>query len=230
MKVDVIVLVKGTPPCWKKSLDSFYRELPVNRLLIGDASCTGETLDTAKEYPNVVVYDQQKIRTIGYCIRKLIENVETEWFVFLHSDVVLPQNWFTEMAKYCGKYDWFECKKVGIYPDGTKPELKKELERQFELRRAYSGGQMGKTKVLKKVVSFIDDDFVHRTEDVVIQHILEKLGYKYGKVATTYHYHYVNPYRLTRKDRFQSMMSILKYQKTDWHSMWSNFKLFVSGK
>jgi len=35
MNVDVIIPVKNTGPCWRESLDSFYREIPINRLLIG---------------------------------------------------------------------------------------------------------------------------------------------------------------------------------------------------
>lgn len=208
MKVDVVVSVKNTGSHWKECLDSFYREIPINRLLIGDGGCTDKTIDIVKQYPNTVIFDHSKFKTLGFSLRKLVEEVNTEWFIYLHSDVVLPPNWFTEMSKYCDRWDLFECKRIGVYPDGTKRELKE----QFQASRAYSGSQMGKTKILKQVVAFIDDDFVYRTEDIVIQNILTKMGGKYGKAPTTYHYHFLKSDTLTRKDHFQSITSIIKYQ------------------
>jgi len=208
MKVDVVIPLKNTGHYWKDCLDSLFREIPINRLLVGDGGCTDDSIEIVKAYPNVIVFDHSKFKSQGYCIRRLIENVETEWFVYLHSDVLLPKGWFKEMVKYCDRWDWFECKRIGIYPDGTR----KELKLQFKARRAYSGSQMGKTKVLKQIVSFIQDDYIRRTEDIIIQQILQRLGYKYGKASTTFHYHFLKAYdAVTDKDRIETILSFIKY-------------------
>ena len=44
-RVDVIVPVKNTRGNWKACLDSFYREIPINQLLIGDGGCTDDTIE-----------------------------------------------------------------------------------------------------------------------------------------------------------------------------------------
>lgn len=210
-RVDVIVPVKNTRDNWKACLDSFYREIPINRLLIGDGGCTGNTIKIVREYPRVTVFDQSKLNLLGYRIKCLIEEVETEWFVYLHSDVSLPKGWYEEMCKYRGRWDWFECKRILVCPDGKQ----QELTGQYKSPRAYSGSQMGNTTVLKKAVESIQDDYLYRTEDIIIQQNVESLGYKYGKAPTTFHYHYAVPRTLTRDEQVQlavqTARAIIKY-------------------
>ncbi len=214
MKVDVITSVfEGTNlEHWKESVSSFYQVLPINRFLIGNMGCRKEIIDVAMQYPNLVVFDQRDYKSLGYSLRKLIEAIDTEYFVYVHPDVVLPENWFTEMQKHVNEYDWFESNRVPIFPKAMRPEVKEQLkaefQRQFMLERAYSGSQIGKTTILKHVVKFIDDDYIIRTEDLVIQHILQKLGYKYGKVNETCHYHFIKPTtQLKPRDRIQTILA-----------------------
>jgi len=216
LKVDVIIPVKNTGPYWRECLESVHREIPVNRLLIGDGGCTDFTIQIAKEYPNVTVLDHSTFKTLGYSIRRLIEAVETEWFVYLHSDVLLPPGWFEEMSKCSRRYDWFECERRAIFPPDIGQELReiltRELVAQHGVKRAYSGSQMGKTKVLKEVVSTIEDDYIERTEDILIQQRVEMLGYRYGKVPSTYHLHYLKAdIILDEGQRVQTVLSYVKY-------------------
>lgn len=210
-RLDVIVPVKNTRGNWKDCLDSFYREIPINRLLIGDGGCTDNTIKIVSNYSRVTVFDQSKLKTLGYSIKRLIEEVKTEWFVYLHSDVSLPKGWYDEMCKYRGQWDWFECKRIIVHPDGKQ----QELTGQYKSPRAYSGSQMGKTAVLKKAVKYIQDDYIQRTEDIIIRQSVENSGYKYGKVPTTFHYHYVTPYTPTVKEQIQiaaqTAKAIIKY-------------------
>jgi glycosyltransferase involved in cell wall biosynthesis len=207
-KVDVIIPVKNAKGNWKKCLDSFYREIPINQLLIGDGGCTDNTIEIVRKYPRAKVFDHSKFKTLGFSIRRLIEKVGTEWFVYLHSDVSLPHGWYDEMCKYRTKWMWFECKRIGVYADGTK----RELVEQYEAQRAYSGSQMGKSTILKEAVKPFDDDYIQRTEDIIIMQNVEKLGYEYGKVPTTFHYHYITyPYAPTLSDALQTAQAIIKY-------------------
>ena len=210
-RVDVIIPVKNTKDNWEDCLDSFYPEIPINRLLIGDGGSTDDTIKIVRKYPRVTVFDQSKFNLLGYRIKCLIEEVETEWFVYLHSDVSLPKGWYDEMCKYRGQWDWFECKRIAMYPNGKQ----QELTGQYKAPRAYSGSQMGKTTVLKKAVEPFQDDYIYRTEDIIIKQNVESLGYKYGKAPTTFHYHYVVPHTLTKDEQvklaIQTAKAVIKY-------------------
>jgi len=210
-RVDVIIPVKNTKDNWEDCLGSFYREIPIDRLLIGDGGSIDDTIKIVRKYPRVTVFDQSKLNLLGYRIKCLIEEVETEWFVYLHSDVSLPKGWYEEMCKYRGRWDWFECRRIAVYPDGKQ----QELTGQYKKSRAYSGSQMGKTAVLKKAVEPIQDDYIYRTEDIIIKQYVESLGYKYGKVPTTFHYHHVVPHTRTKDEQvklaIQSAKATIKY-------------------
>lgn len=210
-RLDVIIPVKNSRDNWKKCLDSFYREIPINRLLIGDGGSTDETLEIVGKYPRVTILNQSKLKLLGYRIKSLVEKVETEWFVYLHSDVSLPRGWYDEMNKYRSQWDWFECKRVAVFPDGKK----QELTRQYKASRAYSGSQLGRSAVLKKAVEPIEDDYIYRTEDIIIMQNVVRLGYKYGKCPTTFHYHYVVPHKLTKDEQArlatQTAKATIKY-------------------
>ena len=95
--VDVIIPIVHTNELWRSNLISIYREIPVNRLLIGDGGCIDDSLEVARQFPRVEVLDHRNFTSLGYSIRHLIEAVETEWFVYLHSDVFLPPGWFETM-------------------------------------------------------------------------------------------------------------------------------------
>ena len=188
-RVDVIIPVKNTKDNWENCLDSFYREIPINRLLIGDGGCTDNTIEIVRKYPRVRVLDQSKFKTLGYRIKCLIKEVETEWFVYLHSDVSLPTGWYDEMCKYRKQWDWFECRRVAVY------HFEEELKDQFESHRAYSGSQMGRREAFTNIIKDIEDDYVYRMEDLLLQERIEDAGYKYGKVPTIFHYHHARKVR-----------------------------------
>jgi len=210
-RVDAIIPVRNTKDNWEDCLDSFYREIPINRLLIGDGGCTDDTIDMVRKYPRVTIFDHSKFKTLGYSIKWLIMEVETDWFVYLHSDVSLPYGWYDEMCKYREKWVWFECRRFAVFPDGKI----RELTQQFKNIRAYSGSQMGKTAILRKAIHTIEDDYIQRTEDIIIQQYVEALGYKYGKAPTAHHYHYLSLKKSNREQQIeiyeQTLKAIIKY-------------------
>lgn len=182
--VDVIIPIIHTNELWDANLKSFYREIPINRLLISDGGCIDNSIEILKKYPRVKIFDHKNIKTLGYCIKKLIEEVETEWFVYPHSDVYLPSGWFDKMHAHQSEYDWFGC-----------PMRITALVDYFHIHKAmgedspYMGSQMGKKEAFVKGIQKIDDDFVYRQEDAVFAHVVESNGYRHGKVSDTFHYH-----------------------------------------
>jgi glycosyltransferase involved in cell wall biosynthesis len=165
---------------------SVYREIPVHRLLIGDGGCIDNSIEIAKQFPRVVVYDHKKYVSLGYSLKKLIENVSTEWFVYLHSDVYLPEGWFEAMQTNCSKYDWFGCpQRITVMAEYPNVDKVKGIE------RPYAGSQMGRKAAFIKGIETIDDDYVYRQEDFVFSELVQRSGGRVGKVQETFHYHQV---------------------------------------
>lgn len=182
--VDVIIPIVHTNELWRKNLLSIYREIPVKRLLIGDGGCIDDSLKIALKFPRVKIFNHRKFVSLGFSIRKLIEEVQTPWFIYLHSDIYLPEGWFNEMTKHKSKYDWFECRQHHTllidFPLPYPPE-----------DRSLSGSQMGRKEAFKKILPQIDDDYLYRNEDMIYADLIKGQGYKYGRVASTFHFHQI---------------------------------------
>ncbi|MGM4906773.1 glycosyltransferase family 2 protein [Tardiphaga sp. 866_E4_N2_1] len=182
--VDVIVPIIHTNELWRKNLISIYREIPVNRLILGDGGSTDGSIDLAREFPRVEVLDHREFTSLGFSLRRLIEAVETDWFVYLHSDVYLPPDWFETMCKHRGEYDWFECsQRITLMAD--------YMLEVAEGARAFSGSQMGKKSAFAAVVPLIDDDYLYRNEDIILAGLVTRAGHRYGRVTDTFHFHQV---------------------------------------
>lgn len=178
--VDVIIPIIHTNELWECNLLSMYREIPINRLLISDGGCIDDSIEIAKRFPRVVVFDHKEYKSLGYCIRKLVEEVKTEWFIYPHSDVFIPEGWFEAMKKGQDKFDWFGC-----------PPMNTVLFQYLDTSetRPFAGSQMGRKSAFMKGLNEIDDDYVYRQEDFVFENIVKKHGGVNGRIYDTFHYH-----------------------------------------
>ena len=182
--VDVIIPIIHTNELWRSNLLSIYREIPVRRLILGDGGCIDDSLDVAREFPRVEVLDHRDFTSLGFSLRRLIEATETEWFVYLHSDVYLPEGWFDTMSANRENYDWFECnQRITVLAD--------YLFDTTAVERSYSGSQMGRRSAFEAVTPLIDDDYLYRNEDIVLARLVERTGGRYGKIGETHHFHQV---------------------------------------
>lgn len=182
--VDVIIPVIHTNELWRKNLISIYREIPVNRLILGDGGCIDGSLDIARAFPRVEVLDHRSFTSLGFSLRHLIEAVETDWFVYLHSDVYLPPGWFAAMSAHRDAYDWFECdQRITVMAD-YRLQVADDA-------RAFSGSQMGRKAAFAGVVSQIDDDYLYRNEDIILASLITRAGHRYGRVREAFHFHQV---------------------------------------
>jgi len=182
--IDVIIPVIHTNALWRANLVSIFREIPVNRLLLGDGGCVDDTLAIAKEFPRVEVIDHSNYKTLGYSICKLIEDVQTEMFIYLHSDVFIPEGFFEKMIQHKDQYDWFETSQQITALIEYHIDIKKH-ERGFGL----GGSQMGRKSAFESVLPKIDDDFLYRNEDIIIRKLLTDAGGRYGQIDDVFHYH-----------------------------------------
>lgn len=178
--VDVIIPVIHSNELWEANLQSIYREIPVARLLIGDGGCVDDTVAIVSRYPRVVLHDHRAVKTIGYSERLLIEAVETEWFIHLHSDVFLPDGWFDAMRKHQPHYDYFGC----LERDTVLVEFDADYG-----DRPWAGAQFGRTLAFTEGLKIVDDDFIYRQGDFLYRRMIEEGGFKEGFVRDTFHYH-----------------------------------------
>jgi hypothetical protein len=221
--VDVIIPLLHTNELWRANLLSIYRNIPVRRLIIGNAGCSEQALKLLKEFPRVDIYDHVGY-SLGYSIKKMIEEVNTEWFVYLHSDVFIPQHWFDKMASYQDQYDWFECYQKQTY-------LVEHLADYGPYKTRPGGGShMGRKEAFLGAIGDIQDDYLYRTEDYAFIDRIQKNGYKYG-VVNTYHYHQIM-HRSDSKDReivdIKLDVKLSKYEeKRTWEmQFWAVIKYF----
>jgi hypothetical protein len=205
--LDVIIPVLNTNELWEKNLISIYREVPVSRLILGNAGCTDETIATAKKFPRVAVRDHARFRTLGYSIRDLIGAVESEWFIYLHADVYLPDGWFDAMRAHQSSYDWFGCPmRITALIEYLRDER----------HRPYAGSQMGRKAAFVDGLGRIDDDYVYRQEDFVFADLVENGRFRHGKIEDTFHYHQVMPLLYGGGER------VRKLKRIDFSVEWSD--------
>lgn len=201
--VDVIIPIVNTNGLFERNLLSYYKEIPIRTLFVGDGGCVDDSLLILQKFPRVKILNCREFKTLGYCIKKLIEQVETEFFIYLHSDTFLPDGWFDSMRTHTGEFDWFECRAystiLAVYIDSYEDTAK----------RAFSGSQMGRSSLLKNAVKSIEDDYLYRNEDIVIRELVERQGGQYGKVKDTSYYHE----QILNQDMIESVSINKKYDR-----------------
>jgi glycosyltransferase involved in cell wall biosynthesis len=99
--IDVVLLTKNSERVLTKCLDSLYQNVPVHRLIVVDGYSTDATLAIVQtfhqKYNNVKVISDNGTRASAR--QKGIMAVQTEWFMFIDSDVVLCRDWFQKATK-----------------------------------------------------------------------------------------------------------------------------------
>ena len=99
--IDVVLLTKNSERVLVKCLDSLYQNVPVHRLIVVDGYSIDDTLAIVEtynqKYHNVNVFFDRGTRASAR--QKGILAVQTDWFMFLDSDVVLCRGWFQKAIK-----------------------------------------------------------------------------------------------------------------------------------
>ena len=105
MDVDVVIITKNSERMLNECLKSVYENVPVNRLIVVDGYSTDKTLEIVRQFQrkhgNILVIQDKGNRATAR--QKGIEQVKTEWFMFVDSDAVLCKDWFKKAEKHVGK-------------------------------------------------------------------------------------------------------------------------------
>jgi glycosyltransferase involved in cell wall biosynthesis len=184
--IDVLLLTLDAEIFLERSLVSLYAEVPVARLLVCDGGSKDATIAILKKFPRVELFVRPDIRTTGKGVEFLISKAQSEWIMFTDADLTFPDGWYDEMCKYRDRYDAFDSRRVHAYEFHREDPTTANLH----LRPLVTSPQMGKRKALEEFK--VDDDYMWRNTDVATRQAVEKAGYKYGKVATTFHYHHAS--------------------------------------
>jgi glycosyltransferase involved in cell wall biosynthesis len=101
-EIDVVVLTKNSEHLLEKCLASIYANVPVKNLIVIDGFSTDGTLkilDKANEkYGNIKVVRMNGSR--AQAREKAVQQVSTEWFMFVDSDVILSKDWVKQVEKH----------------------------------------------------------------------------------------------------------------------------------
>jgi glycosyltransferase involved in cell wall biosynthesis len=189
--IDVALLTLNSERKLRACLDSVYENIPINRLLVVDGFSTDNTMTILQEYHkkhgNVVLVQEKGTR--GSARQTAIEMVETEWFLFVDSDVVLVKDWFAKAAKLIkpdvgavwGIEVWSVLRKSKILP----------IFQRITLKIFHKRGGTHDLLVRKKAIQGIQIPFeLHTYEDGYIKSWIEKNGYKVIGVYDPYCMHY----------------------------------------
>ncbi|MEM2917733.1 MAG: glycosyltransferase family 2 protein [Candidatus Bathyarchaeia archaeon] len=193
-KVDVVVLTKNSGRVLEGCLNSVYKNIPVNRLIIVDGFSTDSTLKIvekfSEKYGNVVLLMDDGSR--GSARMKGIKEVKTEWFVFVDSDVVLCDKWFEKAKSFVadgvggvwGIEIW-----EGIQNPVVLKLFLKTTWKIFNLR-----GGTHDLLVRREVLEDIKiPRNLHVFEDTFIKDWIEKKGYRLVATYNPYCIHFRSP-------------------------------------
>ena len=104
MRIDVVMpTYNSNKGIFSLVLESIRRYVPLNRLIVVDRYSNDGTVELIREkFPDALVI--QTSASLGYARHIGIRFVETEWFAFIDSDVIVLPTWFNVVSKYT-KYD-----------------------------------------------------------------------------------------------------------------------------
>jgi glycosyltransferase involved in cell wall biosynthesis len=181
--VDVLMLTLDADTYLERCLDSVYKEIPVNKLIVVDGGSKDRTVEILNKYPRVEIHIRPDIRTTGKGLEFMFSQATTYWVAIIDADMELPPGWYDEMANHRDEYDYFESKRIMHY------EFYREVPGSTDMnQRSAAMGQLGRLDCFKNY--HVDDDYMWRATDMLLRQVVEKDGYKFGKVSSTYHYHH----------------------------------------
>ncbi len=180
--VDVIVLTKNSGHLLDKCLESIYENVPIENLIVVDGYSTDDTMKivdkTNVKYGNVTVLklngSRARAREAG------IRQVETDWFMFVDSDVILSRNWFEKAQRSIqDNVGAVWGVNIDVIPNVSKDRRFIRMQSLIARQCFYLRGGMHDTLIRKDLVKGIRiPDQLHTYEDAFIIDWIKRKGYE----------------------------------------------------
>jgi glycosyltransferase involved in cell wall biosynthesis len=189
--IDVVLLTKDSERKLRECVDSIYSNIPVARLIVVDGYSTDKTLKILSEfnqkYGDVKVIMDKGTRATAR--QKGIEAVQTDWFIFVDSDVVLCRDWFKKIQKYIAD-DVGAVWGIEVWSTISNPKTLKlfltTTRKIFEVR-----GGTHDTLIRKEALQDIKiPSSLHVFEDTYIKDWIEDKGYRVVACYSPFCIHY----------------------------------------
>lgn len=170
------------------NLNSWLEELPIKTLYLGCNNLKEEIFDGIKDYlsgnDKIEFIDQRGIKTLGMQIVDLMKRVNSEWFVYCHSDAYIIKHSFLMMEAEIED-------DVGIIEsEHLNYNGKKWIFPNYHnIPRSFSGFQLFRKKAIENILDKIEDDFIFRNEDIIFQNVCQNNKYRFIK-SWAFHIHY----------------------------------------
>jgi glycosyltransferase involved in cell wall biosynthesis len=200
MQVDAVMLTKNSlKPFLKECLDSIYKNMPISRLIVVDAGSVDGTVELLGSYPNVkIIFDEKGNRATSR--QKGIDEVKTEWFAFIDSDVILCENWFDHVKPYLSR------DRVGAVWGAALQRSTSDMARYRSMGRLYGKDELwiavkaGRRRGLthdtiirtKAIEGIRIPSDLHVLEDHYIRQYVERKGYEWISAPKPYCFHYAH--------------------------------------
>jgi glycosyltransferase involved in cell wall biosynthesis len=203
--IDVVMLTKNSNRPWfRRVLAAIKREIPVHHFIVVDGYSTDGTVDVVKEFFGDKVVVIKTKAPLG-CARYLgMRVVDTEWFVFIDSDVEVLPGWFKTVEKYM-KYPRIYGVQ-GVYKGGVaskRVQLVSSPRRHLNIKDVIKhgiveryGADTAHVLLRKDVVRLINPAFLCELEcgeDAYIAWKIIEAGYIYIRVGELRAIHYSSP-------------------------------------
>ena len=210
--MDVVILTKNSERVLRKCIDSVYKNVPVNRLIVVDGYSTDATAHIVKEfqkkYGNVIFVQDKGTR--GRARQEAMKQVKSDWFMFVDSDVVLANNWFAQ-AQRLVRDDTGAIWGIEIWSVLRRMKILRLFER-VTLKIFEQRGGTQDLLVRRKAVEDINVPYyLHTYEDAYIKSWICKKGYKVIGTYEPYCLHFRPNTVWTVKQNIMFMVSDLKF-------------------
>lgn len=211
--VDVVILTLNSERMLRECISSVYRNVPVNSLIVVDGYSTDSTEAIVEEFKQKrgnVVFVQTK-GTRGTARQTAIKLVTTDWFMFVDSDVILSNNWFS-MAEKLLSDDVGAVWGIEIWSVMRKNQRLLNLFERVTLKIFETRGGTHDMLIRRKAVEDIKIPYkLHTYEDAFIKSWITAKGYKALGVYEPYCIHYRADQVWTARKHVELMVTDLKF-------------------
>jgi GT2 family glycosyltransferase len=188
------MLTKNSMGSLSKTILSVRANIPVNRLIVVDGGSSDGTVEfISKQRDAILVDDSGGNRATAR--QRGIDEVETELFAFVDSDMILQKNWFIEARK---SFELPDVGAVSTYPKyfGTAGKVQKALEIMYgrpTRRRFDTAAALLRTEAVEGISIPNEDEDIPSEDEFIGREVLKR-GYKVLCVGSPVAYHQESPH------------------------------------